>query len=275
MFKLALVQMTVEGGELDRNLERASQRVREATANGSNVVLLPECMDLGWTYPSALTLAEPIPGGKTFEILCELAQEYGVYLCAGLVERAGERTYNSAVLLSPKGELLLLHRKLNELDIGHPYYAQGDRLGVCETEYGTFGLMICADAFAKDSVITRSLGYMGADVILSPSSWAVRPDHDNAKEPYGGSWDTTYAPVCKEFSLWIASVSNVGRLTAGPWKDWNCIGCSRAVSPTGETALIGEYGEAADAILYLDIEPTPRPARGCSWYQHWRDAETL
>ena len=132
--------------------------------------------------------------------------------------------------------------------------------------------MICADAFAKDNVISRSLGYMGADIILSPSSWAVRPDHDNAKEPYGGSWDTTYSGVCKDFSLWIASVSNVGQLTAGPWKDWNCIGCSRIVSPKGETVLVGEYGVSADTILYHDIELTPRPARGCSWYQHWNRA---
>lgn len=269
MLKLALVQMSVEGGRLDRNLEHASQRVREACENGSNIVLLPECMDLGWTHPSALTCAEPIPGGKTFEHLRSLAQECGVYLCAGMVERAGEQTYNSAVLLSPKGELLLLHRKLNELDIGHPYYAQGDRLGVCETEYGTIGLMICADAFAKDQVITRSLGYMGADLILSPSSWAVPPDHDNEQTPYGGSWDSTYSGVCKEFSLWIASTSNVGLLTAGPWKDWNCIGCSRVVSPTGETTFAGPYGASADTILYQEVEITPRPARGCGWHQHW------
>lgn len=260
MFKLAMAQMKVEGGELDRNLERASARVRAAAVNGANVVLLPECMDLGWTHPSALALAEPVPGGKTFETLRSLAKEGGVYLCAGLVERTGEKTYNSAILLDPRGELLLLHRKMNELDIGRPYYAQGDRLGVCDTEYGKFGVMICADAFAKDRVITRSLGYMGAEVILSPSSWAVRPAHDNAQEPYGDSWDSVYAPVCKEFSLWIASVSNVGRLTAGPWKDWNCIGCSRAVSPSGEVAIIGEYGAEADEILYLDIETPLRPA---------------
>jgi predicted amidohydrolase len=262
--------MRVEGGDREGNLARASERVREAAKQGSHVVLLPECMDLGWTHPSALTSAEPLVGGSTFECLRALAQECGVYLCAGLVERAEDAVYNSAVLLDPQGELRMLHRKLNELDIGHPYYAQGDRLGVCQTEFGTFGLMLCADAFAKDHVITRTLGYMGADVILSPSSWAVRPDYDNALEPYGGLWDSSYSRVCKEFSLWIASVSNVGRLNAGPWEGWNCIGCSRVVSPEGKTLLVGEYGEAADRILTFDIETTPRPARGCSWFSHWK-----
>ena len=199
MFRLALVQMGVKGGERAENLERAVNRVQQAAAQGAQVVVLPECMDLGWTHPAALTEAEPIPTGSTFHLLKTLAQEHKVYLCSGLVEREGEVTYNSAVLIDPQGELLLLHRKLNELDIGHPYYAQGDRLGVCHTEFGTFGLMICADAFAKDHVITRTLGYLGADVILAPSSWAVPADHDNKQDAYGGSWDSMYRDVCKEF----------------------------------------------------------------------------
>jgi predicted amidohydrolase len=48
------------------------------------------------------------------------------------------------VLLDDQGDLLLHHRKLNELDIGHPYYQQGDRLNVCETKFGMIGLMVCA-----------------------------------------------------------------------------------------------------------------------------------
>ncbi len=269
MFRLAMAQMHVEGGDKEGNLQRASQRIQEAAKQGSQVVLLPECMDLGWTHPSALTSAEPLHNSRTIDCLRSLAKECGVYVCSGFVEKVDSSVYNSAVLLDPHGQILLHHRKLNELEIGHPYYAQGDRLGVVQTDMGTFGLMICADAFAKDHVVTRTLGYMGADVILSPSSWAVQSDHDNTEEPYGTLWDTSYSRACKEFSLWIAGVSNVGQLTAGPWGGWNCIGCSRIVSPEGITVLIGEYGVEADRILYYDIEPTPRPARGCGWFSYW------
>jgi predicted amidohydrolase len=269
-FRLALVQMRVDGGDPDANLARAAERVETAARLGAQVVLLPECMDLGWTHPSAQSLAGPIPGGRTFESLCASAVRNGIYLCAGIVERDGERTYNSAVLIGPEGDLLLKHRKLNELDIGHPFYAQGDRLGVCETPYGTFGLMICADAFAKDGVIARSLGYMGADVILSPSAWAVSPDHDNQATPYGSSWDGHYAPVCREFALWIAGVSNVGPIVAGPWQEWNCIGCSRVVVPDGTVAATLPYGIDADTVEIVEIDPVPRPARGCAWNAYWR-----
>ena len=87
--------------------------------------------------------------------------------------------------------------------------------------------------------LTRSLCYMGADLILSPSSWAVPPEHDNLKDPYGDTWRKAYMPVAKEFGVWIASASNVGPVTEGPWKNWNCIGCSLVVAPDGVEATDG------------------------------------
>lgn len=43
---------------------------------------------------------------------------------------------NSAVLISPAGEVLLRHRKLNELSIARDLYTLGDSLNVAETEIG-------------------------------------------------------------------------------------------------------------------------------------------
>ena len=185
------------------------------------------------------------------------------------MERAGDQVFNSAVIIDRQGKLLLLHRKLNELTIGHEFYAQGDRLNVCHTELGTLGLMICADGFAQDQVLARALGYMGADVILSPSAWAVPADHDNEREPYGQLWRDSYTPVAKAFSMWIIGVSNVGWLTAGPWEGRKCIGCSLVVGPDGNVVLQGPYGADAETILYVDVAPVPRPTRGCGWVEHW------
>ena len=268
-FTLALCQMKVVGGDRPANLAHAGEMIASAAENGAQFVLLPEAMDLGWTDPSALTCAEPIPNGSTFTYLADKARKHKVYICSGLIEKAGNKVFNSAVIINPDGELILLHRKLNELDIGHPYYALGDRLNVCETEYGTIGLMICADASTGDRVIPRALAYMGADVILSPSSWAVLPDHDNYKEPYGGMWKKAYKPVAKDFRVWIASCSNVGWMTGGPWKGWKGIGCSMVIGPGGSDMLHAPYGEDADTILYVDITPEPRPGQGTTWHKYW------
>jgi predicted amidohydrolase len=264
-FNLAVVQMYVSPGAKTENLAHAEKLIKEAKANNADVVLLPEVMDLGWTHPSARKLADPIPDGEACRRMCKAAKENNIYVCCGIVERDGNNTYNAAVIIDNNGKVLLKHRKLNELDIAHDLYAQGDRLGVCTTPWGTFGLMICADAFAKDNVLTKSLCYMGADVILSPSSWAVRPGFDNNATPYGKEWDAAYMPVAKEFSVWIASASNVGPVTEGPWKNWNCIGCSLVIGPDGKPKLKGPYGEKAEKILYTKITPVARPARGTKW----------
>jgi predicted amidohydrolase len=264
-FKLAMVQMRVEGGQAEENLARAEKGILEAAAHGAQVILLPEALTLGWTHPSAKLQAEPVPDGVSCRRLSECARQSGVYICAGLIERTQDKVFNSAVLLGPDGKLLLLHRKINELDIGHPYYALGDRLNVVATPLATFGVMICADAFARGQVLARSLALMGADVILSPCAWAVAVDHDNKREPYGELWRENYGPVARDFRLWIAGTSNVGWLTAGPWANRRCIGCSLLVGPDGRQVLMGPYGEHAETILYADIQPAPRPAQGDTW----------
>ena len=63
-FKLALLQMHVEGGDRSRNLARAGELIAGAAASGADLALLPEAMDLGWTHPAARQQAEPVPDGE-------------------------------------------------------------------------------------------------------------------------------------------------------------------------------------------------------------------
>jgi len=261
--------MRVDGGRKEDNLARAEERVAEAAHAGAEVVLLPEALTFGWTHPSAAAKAEPIPGGDSCHRLAECARRHGVYVCAGLVEAVEKQVFNAAVLLGPDGQLLLHHRKIYELEIAHECYALGDRLQVANTPLGTFGLMICADAFAPGQVIARSLALMGADMILSPCAWAVPADHDNSREPYGQLWRDNYGPVARDFSVWVAGASNVGAISKGPWAGRKCIGCSLLVGPDGREVLMGPYGVDAEVILYAEVNLQPRPARGDAWPKHW------
>jgi predicted amidohydrolase len=268
-YTLAMVQMKVEGGSPDQNLERASHYIRSAAAHGAKIALLPEMMDLGWTHPSVREMAYSIPDGKTCRFLCEKAKKSNIFVCAGIAENDRGTIYNSAVLISPSGEVILKHRKLNELDIAHDLYAQGDRLGVVKTQLGTIGLFICADASASGNALSKSLGYMGADVILSPSAWAVPPGFNNDSTPYGEPWISAYKEVSELFDLWIVGVSNVGKVSEGPWKEWDCIGNSMAYGPGGVQVMEAPFGSEADTIIYLDINLRERPARGTTWHDFW------
>ncbi len=259
-FKLALIQMEVRPGQAQWNLDHASDLVRAAASQGATVVLLPEALPFGWTDPSAVEEAEPIPDGKFFQYFKKLARETGLYLCAGLVERSAGELYNAAILLDPRGHLLLRHRKLNELDIAHHLYQCGTELRVAQTELGTIGVMICADGFAPGQFVSRALCHMGAEIILSPSAWAVPAGHDNRKERYGQLWLDNYQPVAKKFGVWIASASNVGPITGGPWRGRKCIGCSLVIGPKGQVAVRGPYGISAEKII-LCRPAQPRSAR--------------
>lgn len=269
--RLAMVQMLVEGGAREANLRRAEARLAEAADHQAQVVLLPEAFDLGWTHPAAERGAAPIPDGYACRRLRRTARQLGLYVCAGLTERSGADVFNAAVLIGPNGELLLHHRKLNELEIGHSSYRLGDRLSVATTPWGRIGLMICADAFARSQVVSRTLGLMGAGLILSPCAWAVTADHDHTRQPYGRLWRDNYGPVARDFRLWIAGCSNVGPLAAGPWSGRRCIGCSLLVGPDGEPVAQGPYGVDAETILYADLEIPPRPAQGDGWERWWHE----
>jgi predicted amidohydrolase len=260
-FRIGMAQILVEGGRPEANLARAVTRIEEAAARGCRLVVLPECLDLGWTDPSARTLAQPIPGPHT-ERLAQAARQSGVFVAAGLVERAGDKLFNAAVLIDSAGEILLVHRKINELDLAHDLYSVGDRLGVAHTPLGTLGLNICADNFSDSLAIGHVLARMGAQVIVSPSAWAVDADHDNVAAPYGDLWRTSYRDLCRLYDLYVIGVSHVGWLTAGPWKGRKGIGCSLAVGPGGAILAEGPYGHDADALITVEIDPQPPIAKG-------------
>lgn len=247
--------MLVEPGNKRANLARAEEWIARAAKTGADVVVLPEALTLGWTHPSARDLADTIPGGESIARLQQAARVNRIAVCAGIIERAGNQLFNSAVIFDARGHLLAIHRKINELDFGRELYSLGDRLGICELAGERVGLMICADGFAPGQAISRSLGLMGAWVILSPCAWAVPADHDNVRDRYGQLWLDNYGPVASEYGLTIVGVSNVGPITAGPWSGRKCIGNSLVVGPGGEL-LRGPYGESAEELLEIELKST-------------------
>jgi predicted amidohydrolase len=250
--RIGMAQMLVVGGQPNANLERAERFIRDAAKQDCRMVVLPECLDLGWTDPSARTLAQPIPGPHS-QRLAESAARTGTFVAAGLVERAGSQLYNAAVLIDARGQIVLHHRKINELDIAHDLYSIGDRVAVAHTELGTLGISICADNFPNSLAIAHVLARMGAQLLLSPSAWAVDADHDNRLEPYGARWRCAFGELGKLYDLPVVAVSNVGWLTGGPWNGRKAIGCSLATNHRGQILAEGPYGDSAEALMVVDV----------------------
>lgn len=251
-YTVAMIQMRVHGGQPDANMKNAIAAIAEAARLGCKLAVLPECLDLGWTHPSAMEIAGPIPGTRS-DAIAQAGAAHGIYVVAGLVEKTNDRTYNAAILVDPSGRIRLHYRKINELDIGLTFYHVGDRLGVAETELGTLGINICADNFPGSLAIGHVLARMGAQIILSPCAWAVDADHDNEKTPYGGPWREAYGELARLYGITILGVSSVGTLDAGPWRGKKLIGCSLAMGPEGRVIAQGPYGEDAEAVIPVPV----------------------
>ncbi|ADU30582.1 carbon-nitrogen hydrolase family protein [Evansella cellulosilytica] len=250
--KIGMIQMLVEAGQIDVNIARACTMVREAAAKGCSIVVLPECMDIGWTYPRAKDMAYPIPGYCS-DVFCDIAKELNIHVVVGLTERCGNHLYNTAIMISNVGEIILKHRKINELDFALDVYSVGDRTNVIDTEFGRIGLAVCADLRAENDPIGNTIGLMGARILLSPCSWAVRRDHNNEKEPYGQEWVDPYKNLANKYHMAVIGVSNVGVIKGGEWNEWKVIGCSLAVGRDGNVIMQGTYGEQAEELLIVEV----------------------
>lgn len=250
--KIGMIQMQVEFHNPQKNLDRAETLVAQAVAMGAEICVLPECMDIGWATPEAPALAQPIPGPVS-DGLCRIAHKFSVWLACGLTEREGDHVYNAAVLICADGTIRAHHRKINILTDVESMYTVGDRLSVVETPFGRVGLAICADNLSPSLCLGHSLARMGAQMILSPSAWAVTPDRDVEKHPYGQEWHVPYQTLSGLYHIPVVGVSNVGAMPVGLWAGWKAIGNSIAYDSDGTCAAVLPYGSDAECVRVISL----------------------
>ncbi len=258
--KIALGQLLVEGGEPERNLERAEKMVQEASQNHCDIILLPETLDFGWTHPSALQESEPIPGKYSHQ-LCSMAKENGIYICAGLTEKVGDKNYNTALFINKEGEIVYSCQKINLLEVEFPFYEVGKKIQVVDTEFGKIGFNVCADNYLDGLHIGHALAHMGAQLILSPSSWTVDYHIIEGQDPYHEKWIKPYSILAGLYNLVIIGTTSVGYIVGGPYEGKKMVGCSLAISQQGILAQ-GEFNEFAGEIVYVDFEMPDRKEKG-------------
>jgi formamidase len=171
LFVAALQTAGVPGepGQTLRQFERNVRALR-TTFDGLQLVLAPE-LHLMALPPlleehgvSPRELAGDVPGELT-DRLGALARETGLWLVPGSIyERVGDAVANTAVVLSPAGELVASYRKCFPWQ---PYETtQPGTSTVCFDieDVGRFGLAICHDGAFPE--IFRSLAWQGAEAIF-------------------------------------------------------------------------------------------------------------
>ncbi|MCB0508330.1 MAG: carbon-nitrogen hydrolase family protein [Chitinophagales bacterium] len=250
--KIAMAQLLVEGGEPERNLNRAKILIEKAAEQQADIVLLPETLDLAWTHPAAFEEAEPIPGNRS-DFFCDLAKKHQLHLCLGLTELEQNKRYNTAILIDDKGKILHKHRKINLLEVEFPFYEPGTSLHVIDTKFGKIGMNICADNYIDAIHLAKSLAHMNAQIILSPSSWTVDHSVTEEMDPYHDKWIKPLTSIAKQYEIPFISTTSVGYIVGGPYEGKKMIGCSLAVDKYGNYTQ-GEFNEFAGDLKVVNIE---------------------
>ncbi|WP_131741093.1 nitrilase family protein [Actinomadura roseirufa] len=170
MLRCASVQFEHRPDDKEYNLSRVRAYVREAAADGVQLVAFPEMCLLGYWHlrrqsaERLAELAEPATG-PSVEAVRRLAAEYGVAVGVGFLERgAAGRLFNSYAVCMPDGAVHV-HRKLHAFE--HEAISSGDGYTVFDTPWGVrMGILICWDNNLVENV--RATALLGASVLVAP-----------------------------------------------------------------------------------------------------------
>jgi len=159
--------------DMDANLMAILNMVNEAADDHADLVVFGESALTGLINsddPSHdLPLGQPIPGPAT-DVLLALARKRRVWLAIGILEREGKTLYDSAVLLTPSGEVGLKYRRIQPQWHGRSadpsVYRQGTNLPKVETSFGSFAFLICGDLW--DYELIQRVRDLQPDWLLYP-----------------------------------------------------------------------------------------------------------
>jgi N-carbamoylputrescine amidase len=254
--RVALIQSTcVDDPAI--NLDRAIQQIREAAAEGAQVICLQEVFNL--TYPcqtenhDRFALAETIPGPTTKQ-LETVAGELKVVIVAPIFERRAAGIYhNSAVVIDADGSTAGLYRKMHIPDdplyYEKFYFAPGD-LGfhAFETRYGKVGVCICWDQWFPEAA--RLTAMKGAELLFYPTAIGWIPGE---KDVYGPSqysaWQTMIRSHAIANGLFVGAPNRVG-----PEGDIEFWGGSFLADPYGNVLQQASHDEEQHVIVDCDLK---------------------
>jgi predicted amidohydrolase len=264
------VQMT-SAEEVEANLERARDLVREAASAGALLVGLPENFAyLGNDRDHRLAIADTVPEpgtpaasardgvGPILGAMQELARATGTWLLlGGFPEKgSGKRIRNTALLLDPAGAVVSVYRKVHLFDVDVPGGKRfresesiepgGDPV-VAETPWGGLGLSICYDLRFPE--LYRALAARGARMVAVPSAFTLETGKDH--------WHLLLRARAVENQVFLMAPAQFG--AHGPNR--TSYGHALVVDPWGTVlAECGDHDGVALARLDFDYQDKVRAA---------------
>lgn len=243
--RAAVLQMN-STADRERNLDRAADLVREAAADGAELVVLPEKWPLLATGETLVAGAEPLDG-PALSAAREWARDLGITLVAGSltakVEGAG-KPVNLCAVIGPDGAIAATYEKLHmfDVDVGGVSYRESSfeaagaepvTVDLPGAEPVRVGLTICYDLRFPE--LFRALVDRGAEIFTVPAAFTATTGRAH--------WEPLLRARAIENQAFVLAAGQVGR-AGSEFDSW---GHSMIVDPWGDVIASVDEGEGLAA----------------------------
>ena len=254
--RAALLQLTSSDDPAE-NLDTVRGMMRDASAQGADVVLTPEvtnCVSLSRTHQKDvlhLEADDPVLAGLRDE-----AKALGLWLLIGsLGVKTGDadgRFANRSFLIDDTGEIRARYDKIHMFDVQvtpeetfreSDGYRPGDRAVLAETPWGPLGMTICYDV--RFPHLYRALAQAGARILTVPAAFS----------PVTGAahWEPLLRARAIETGCFVLAPAQCGQHAARAGKTRRTHGHSLAIAPWGE--VLADGGEEPGIVMVdLDLD---------------------
>jgi len=271
--KVAAVQMRC-APTVEENLQHAEALVREAAANGAQIILLPEL----WERPyfcqqrryDFYQYALPTEENPAVQMGKRLAKELNIVLPISFFERDVNELYNSIACIDADGEILGVYRKTHIPDdhfYQEKFYFKPGNSGfkVFNTKYGRVGIGICWDQWFPETA--RCLALNGAELLFYPTAIGSEPILDCDSMPHWrrvmqGHSAANLMPVVAANRIGLETVEPC-EVNAGQQSSLLFYGSSFMTDGTGE--LVQDASRDQEEILYAEYDLAALAEDRLSW----------
>ena len=252
---LGLAQIYPKLGDLEHNLALHLDYVRQAQAQGVELLVFPELSLTGYQVqdlvPEVAIASDA--GDKVFGALLEASAEIDIVV--GFVHRDRRNRFFIANAYLSAGEALHVHHKLYlptyAMFDESRYFAQGNSVRAFDTRFGRLGMLICEDFWHVSPAYLLWLD--GADILILNSSSPSRGLNESDRL-MGTRWvEMVNQAYGSMFTSYIVHCNRVG------YEDGkNFWGGSSVVDPDGEFMTHGLYFDEALITQEIDLNQLHR-----------------
>ena len=266
--RAAVVQAAPVAFERERTVEKLRDLVADAARAGARLVVFPEAFVSA--YPKGLDFgarvgmrtsegreefrryfdsAVDVPGPAT-ELMGATAEQNGLHLVVGVIERDIGTLYCTVLFFAPDGRLLGKHRKLMPTAMERLVWGFGDgsTLPVFDTPLGRLGAVICWENYMP--LLRMAMYSKGVQLYCAPTA----DDRD--------TWLATMRHVALEGRCFVLSCNQFARRRDFP-DDYAAIQGDNpeTVISRGGSCIVGPLGQVlagpnfdGEAILTADLD---------------------